>query len=137
MNSWVHLAQPITNGENSKIHGFPVEPYFAQVVSEPEKRSGFSHSLLIAQWVSKLFVSSSASSSPESEAFSSRSSTSYPRVISWRSGLLLILRRDRIRGPRLHSLWEASLPSVARPFRLDKMTPLFSGSALLGGGYRS
>ncbi|KAL3536709.1 hypothetical protein ACH5RR_000075 [Cinchona calisaya] len=91
----------------------------------------------IRQWVSKLFVSSSASSSPESEAFSSRSSTSYPWVISWRSGLLLILRRDRIRGLRLRSLCEARLSSFARPFRLDKMTPLFSGSALLGGGYRS
>ena len=45
----IPAAQPVTNGENSKIHGFPVEPYFAQVVSEPEKRSGFSHSLLIVQ----------------------------------------------------------------------------------------
>ncbi|KAK4343782.1 hypothetical protein RND71_036876 [Anisodus tanguticus] len=34
-------AQPRTNGENSKIHGFSVEPYFAQVVSNRKKEAVF------------------------------------------------------------------------------------------------
>ncbi|XLR34025.1 hypothetical protein HN51_043303 [Arachis hypogaea] len=45
----IPVARPVTNGENSKINGFPVEPHFAQVVAKAEKRSGFSHSLLIVQ----------------------------------------------------------------------------------------
>lgn len=33
------MARPVTNGENSKIHGFPVEPHFAQVVSGKKKQT--------------------------------------------------------------------------------------------------
>jgi hypothetical protein len=42
-----HSSGSTSNQGRKLDQGFPVEPHFAQVVAEPEKRSGFSHSLLI------------------------------------------------------------------------------------------